>query len=129
VQEHERIGETATDPKWAIAWKPAPAEAVTVVEDVVVSVGRSGVCSRQFQLSVHYFTNNGCVHFGCCGFAEIARHIHCLACTVCGGRSMLSAAMTATRSVIFPPQSCITTVHQFSPRKAHSGIKYIVYLL
>lgn len=45
LQEHEQIGETATDPKWAIAWKPAPTEAVTVIEDIVVSVGRSGAFS------------------------------------------------------------------------------------
>lgn len=45
LQEHRRIGETATDPKWAIGWKPAPTEAVTKLEDVVVSVGRSGAPS------------------------------------------------------------------------------------
>jgi hypothetical protein len=98
LQAYERIGETATDPKWAIAWKPAPAEAVTQVEDVVLSVGRTGVSSSVTVNALH-FPNNGC--FWCYG-ATIARNhstqnIHCcppppvaipkrlcyLACAVC----------------------------------------------
>ncbi len=37
-----RLGHTARSPRWAIAFKYAPEEAVTVVKDIVVSVGRTG---------------------------------------------------------------------------------------
>jgi hypothetical protein len=45
VQFQKQVGETNTDPRWAVAWKPAPEEAVTVLQDVILTVGRTGdVC-------------------------------------------------------------------------------------
>lgn len=38
-----RLGETAKDPRWATAYKFPAEEAETVVEDIVISVGRTGV--------------------------------------------------------------------------------------
>jgi DNA ligase (NAD+) len=37
------LGEKSRSPKWAIAWKFPPRQAVTVVEDIIASVGRTGV--------------------------------------------------------------------------------------
>jgi DNA ligase (NAD+) len=38
----ERLGSKSRSPRWAIAYKFAPRKEVTVVEDIVVSVGRTG---------------------------------------------------------------------------------------
>jgi DNA ligase (NAD+) len=38
-----RLGATARHPRWAVAWKFAPRGAETVIEDIHVQVGRSGV--------------------------------------------------------------------------------------
>lgn len=38
-----RLGETAKDPRWATAYKFPAEEAETIVEDIVISVGRTGV--------------------------------------------------------------------------------------
>ena len=37
------LGEKTRSPRWAIAWKFPPRQAVTVVDDIVSSVGRTGV--------------------------------------------------------------------------------------
>ncbi len=37
------LGEKSRSPRWAIAWKFPPRQAVTVVEDIVPQVGRTGV--------------------------------------------------------------------------------------
>ena len=37
------LGEKSRSPRWAIAWKFPPRQAVTVVEDIIASVGRTGV--------------------------------------------------------------------------------------
>lgn len=37
------LGEKTRSPRWAIAWKFPPRQAVTVVEDIVPQVGRTGV--------------------------------------------------------------------------------------
>jgi DNA ligase (NAD+) len=37
------LGKKSRSPKWAIAWKFPPRQAVTIVEDIVASVGRTGV--------------------------------------------------------------------------------------
>jgi DNA ligase (NAD+) len=37
------LGEKSRSPRWAIAWKFPPRQAVTVIEDIVPSVGRTGV--------------------------------------------------------------------------------------
>ncbi len=43
VQDQRRLGQTAKFPRWAIAYKYPPEEATTVVTDIVVQVGRTGV--------------------------------------------------------------------------------------
>lgn len=43
LADRERLGETAKDPRWAIAYKFPAEEVETVVEDIVISVGRTGV--------------------------------------------------------------------------------------
>ncbi len=43
VAQQERLGWTAKAPRWAIAYKFAPRQAETVVEDITVNVGRTGV--------------------------------------------------------------------------------------
>ncbi|MFZ3209857.1 MAG: NAD-dependent DNA ligase LigA, partial [Geobacteraceae bacterium] len=44
------LGEKSRSPRWAIALKFAPRQAVTVVEDIVPSVGRTGVITPVAQL-------------------------------------------------------------------------------
>lgn len=39
----EELGSTAKEPRWAVAWKFPAEEAETVVEDIFVGVGRTGV--------------------------------------------------------------------------------------
>jgi len=39
----EALGVRARSPRWAIAWKFAPRQEVTTLEDIVVQVGRSGI--------------------------------------------------------------------------------------
>jgi DNA ligase (NAD+) len=43
VEQQERLGWTAKAPRWAIAFKFAARQAETVVEDITVNVGRTGV--------------------------------------------------------------------------------------
>jgi DNA ligase (NAD+) len=43
VADQKRLGQTAKFPRWAIAYKFPPEEATTVVADIVVQVGRTGV--------------------------------------------------------------------------------------
>jgi DNA ligase (NAD+) len=42
IEQQRRLGWTAKSPRWAIAYKFAPRQAETVVEEIVVSVGRTG---------------------------------------------------------------------------------------
>lgn len=56
VQDQRQIGVTNTDPKWAIAWKPAPEEAVTTLQDVIVSVGRSGTLLLSLEVLLQSIT-------------------------------------------------------------------------
>ncbi|MGQ9497095.1 MAG: NAD-dependent DNA ligase LigA [Desulfotomaculales bacterium] len=41
--QQERLGATMKNPRWAVAYKFPPEEAVTVIEDIMVRVGRTGV--------------------------------------------------------------------------------------
>lgn len=41
--QQERLGATLKSPRWAIAYKFPPEEAETVIEDIIVRVGRTGV--------------------------------------------------------------------------------------
>ncbi|HAG07710.1 MAG: DNA ligase [Clostridia bacterium 62_21] len=41
--QQERLGATMKSPRWAVAYKFPPEEAVTVIEDIIVRVGRTGV--------------------------------------------------------------------------------------
>jgi DNA ligase (NAD+) len=43
VAQQNRLGWTAKAPRWAIAYKFAARQAETIVEDIIVSVGRTGV--------------------------------------------------------------------------------------
>lgn len=43
LADQKRLGQTAKFPRWAIAYKYPPEEAATVVTDIVVQVGRTGV--------------------------------------------------------------------------------------
>lgn len=43
MQEQQALGANNTDPKWAVAVKPAAEVAVTQLREVKLSVGRSGV--------------------------------------------------------------------------------------
>lgn len=42
LAQQQRLGSTARSPRWAIAYKFPPEEVTTVVEDIVVQVGRTG---------------------------------------------------------------------------------------
>lgn len=42
LAQQERLGVTAKSPRWAIAFKFAPKQATTQIEDIVVQVGRTG---------------------------------------------------------------------------------------
>jgi DNA ligase (NAD+) len=43
LADQKRLGQTAKFPRWAIAYKYPPEEATTIVRDIVVQVGRTGV--------------------------------------------------------------------------------------
>ena len=43
MEERTLLGTTAKFPRWAVAWKYPPEQKATVVEDIVVQVGRTGV--------------------------------------------------------------------------------------
>lgn len=45
------LGATAKDPRWAIAYKFPPEQAVTVVENIVISIGRTGVLTPTADLT------------------------------------------------------------------------------
>jgi DNA ligase (NAD+) len=47
----ERLGSTAKSPRWALAYKYPPEEKTTVVEDITVQVGRTGVLTPVAHLS------------------------------------------------------------------------------
>lgn len=48
--KQEQIGSTAKHPRWAIAYKFAAEQAVTVIKDITVQVGRSGILTPVAEL-------------------------------------------------------------------------------
>ncbi|HEY4831479.1 MAG TPA: NAD-dependent DNA ligase LigA, partial [Waddliaceae bacterium] len=50
IQEHARLGTTGKNPRWAVAYKFAAEQAVTKILDIVVQVGRTGVCTPVAEL-------------------------------------------------------------------------------
>ncbi len=42
LQDREKLGATTKSPRWAIAYKYPPIQAKTVIEDIIVQVGRTG---------------------------------------------------------------------------------------
>ena len=50
-RQQELLGATGKDPKWAIAYKYPPEEAVTKIEKIVVSMGRTGVLTPSADLT------------------------------------------------------------------------------
>ena len=43
LEQQTRLGATAKSPRWAIAYKFAPEQAITKVKDIIINVGRTGV--------------------------------------------------------------------------------------
>jgi DNA ligase (NAD+) len=41
----ERLGAVSHHPRWAVAWKFPPQEEMTIVEDIILQVGRTGIIS------------------------------------------------------------------------------------
>lgn len=50
IREHIRLGTTGKNPRWAVAYKFAAEQAVTKILDIVVQVGRTGVCTPVAEL-------------------------------------------------------------------------------
>ena len=51
LADRERLGSTAKFPKWAVAFKSPPEKKFSVVQDIVVQVGRTGVLTPKAVLS------------------------------------------------------------------------------
>ena len=51
LADRERLGSTAKFPKWAVAFKYPPEKKFSVVQDIVVQVGRTGVLTPKAVLS------------------------------------------------------------------------------
>lgn len=50
LKEHDRLGTTGKNPRWAIAYKFAAEQATTHIKDITVQVGRTGVCTPVAEL-------------------------------------------------------------------------------
>lgn len=51
IKQRERLGERSKSPRWAIAYKFPAEEAETVIEDIAIQVGRTGVLTPKAKLS------------------------------------------------------------------------------
>lgn len=51
LQEQRRIGATAKNPRWAVAYKFAAAQATTLIQDITVQVGRTGILTPVAELT------------------------------------------------------------------------------
>ena len=54
IKDRERLGRTAKFPKWAAAYKYPPEQKETVLEDIVIQVGRTGVLTPNAVLTPVY---------------------------------------------------------------------------
>jgi hypothetical protein len=43
VQDQQTLGSVGSDPKFAVAWKPPPHVAITILKGINADIGRSGV--------------------------------------------------------------------------------------
>ena len=43
MQDQHKLGSVGTDPKFAVAWKPPPQTAVTVLRGIQCNIARTGV--------------------------------------------------------------------------------------
>ena len=50
LKYHDQLGVTGKSPRWAVAYKFAPEQAVTRIKDIVVQVGRTGVLTPVAEL-------------------------------------------------------------------------------
>lgn len=50
LKERRHVGFTGKSPKWAVAYKFAPEQAITVIEEITVQVGRTGVLTPVAEL-------------------------------------------------------------------------------
>lgn len=50
LRDHDLLGATAKSPRWAAAYKFAPEQAETLIEDITVQVGRTGVLTPVAEL-------------------------------------------------------------------------------
>ena len=48
--DQEMLGSTAKDPKWATAYKYPPEEVETIIKDITINVGRTGVLTPTGEL-------------------------------------------------------------------------------
>ncbi len=50
LKDHDRLGVTGKSPRWAVAYKFAPEQAITKIHDITVQVGRTGVLTPVAEL-------------------------------------------------------------------------------
>ena len=50
LKDHDRLGVTGKSPRWAVAYKFAPEQAVTKIKEITVQVGRTGVLTPVAEL-------------------------------------------------------------------------------
>ena len=50
LKNHDRLGVTGKSPRWAVAYKFAPEQEITVIKDITVQVGRTGVLTPVAEL-------------------------------------------------------------------------------
>lgn len=50
LKEQQHLGSTGKNPRWAVAYKFAPEQAVTTIRDIIVQVGRTGVLTPVAEL-------------------------------------------------------------------------------
>lgn len=56
--DQEMLGSTAKDPKWATAYKYPPEEVETIIKDITINVGRTGVLTPTGELEPVFVSGN-----------------------------------------------------------------------